>query len=423
MPTLSETLASWRTAHQSGDNHQLMSILTIDGQLYDIKDPALDAIIQTIESRLSNAEDKNVRDSELTKGAQSAKFVTEITQGVQGAVTVTYGDAETTDVKRSATAAVAGQAEELYTAEDQALDPSHVQGTVKTPGIDPQIALSGTTTEAALIELAKAIAIEKLTRETGDSTLSSTLIGSSSDASTANTIAAAKKYADEAVANLAGTDWEQNAKKVQEIIAELENAENANAWATAIDKLAGLGVKTEAVYYQEGDPEVEAGTAHAGEVRTPAVYNTVKDYVDAAIVASQFDVTALDATVRGNLTGEDGVQSGHKVGVKVIEQDGVITSVTVVEDDIASAAALAGLQSAVEDNEEVTAAALVDLDTRVTGIQSAVSAIDLTTKANKAAFGTQSINQWTTQYDSTNETLIWSSAATDVYVPVGNQSL
>lgn len=52
-------------------------------------------------------------------------------------------------------------------------------------------------------------------------------------------------------------------------------------------------------------------------------------------------IADLDATVRGNMDEADAVTADDKVGVKVVEEDGVITGVTVVTNDIASAAALA----------------------------------------------------------------------------------
>ena len=50
-----------------------------------------------------------------------------------------------------------------------------------------------------------------------------------------------------------GSDLQQLAQEVQNIIDELENSENGNVWKTAIDKLAGLGVKTAAEYYTQAE--------------------------------------------------------------------------------------------------------------------------------------------------------------------------
>ena len=90
-----------------------------------------------------------------------------------------------------------------------------------------------------------------------------------------------------------GSDLTQIAQQINDIIAELENSENGNAWKTAIDKLAGLGVKTPAVYYTQAEcdeyntanslKEGDEGYRTTSDVKTPAVYNTVKDYVDAKV--------------------------------------------------------------------------------------------------------------------------------------------
>ena len=47
-------LGNWRNANQSGSGHQgLMSKLTIDGNLYDIKDPAVDQLAIELDQRLN----------------------------------------------------------------------------------------------------------------------------------------------------------------------------------------------------------------------------------------------------------------------------------------------------------------------------------------------------------------------------------
>ena len=82
----------------------------------------------------------------------------------------------------------------------------------------------------------------------------------------------------------------------------------------------------------------------------------VQDAIDAALADAVGD---LDATVKGSLDASDDtkVATGKHVGVKIVEADGILTSVTVVEDDIASASDL-------EDHELVVSAALNDLESR-----------------------------------------------------------
>lgn len=127
----------------------------------------------------------------------------------------------------------------------------------------------------------------------------------------------------------------------------------------------------------------------------------------------------LDATVRGNLNNDDTIATGKKVGVKVVETDGKLTNVTVVENDIASATdltneitarkavdgqdgqtytansettyisdatslnnadvkldtAIADLADVVEENELVTSASLNDLNTRIVDLEN-ITVID-----------------------------------------------
>lgn len=73
-----------------------------------------------------------------------------------------------------------------------------------------------------------------------ETTLNSGIIGTENDATTANTIWGAKNYAKNLVDSLAGEDWSENAKKVKDIIDELEDSEQGNAWSTLVDKLRGL---------------------------------------------------------------------------------------------------------------------------------------------------------------------------------------
>ena len=127
----------------------------------------------------------------------------------------------------------------------------------------------------------------------------------------------------------------------------------------------------------------------------------------------------LDATVKGNLNNDDTIATGKKVGVKVVETDGKLTNITVVENDIASATdltneitarkavdgqdgqtytansettyisdatslnnadvkldtAIADLADVVEENELVTSASLNDLNTRIVDLEN-ITVID-----------------------------------------------
>ena len=88
---------------------------------------------------------------------------------------------------------------------------------------------------------------------------------------------------------------------------------------------------------------------------TPAAFLTVSSNgVKISGIKDEIDrkIAELDATV-----GSTTVETGKHVAVEIVEEDGVLTSVTVTEDNIASAADVAEI-------ERVTSAALNDLETR-----------------------------------------------------------
>lgn len=103
---------------------------------------------------------------------------------------------------------------------------------------------------------------------------------------------------------------------------------------------------------------------------------TIFDNEDIAGIMATIE--KLDATVRGNLTEGDVVETGKHVGVKVVEVDGKLTEVKVVESDIASAAelgtkndastvdtAFGRIQKEVEERGAAITKAIADLDSSV----------------------------------------------------------
>lgn len=336
MANLSEQLTAWRTAQQTG---YITSQLTIDGALYNLKDPAVAYVAQELDTRLSTLEGATV-----------------------AAGDVTFNNA-------------------------------------------------GTGLQAAYVQAA----IEEVLA------YADALKGTSSDLSSAYTIAAAKKYAEELVDNLAGEDWSENAKKVQEIIEELSGEENA--WDTLVDKLAGLTI------VPQGQSESRSAT--------------VKEYVDAEVAKVQAQATGgiseLDTVIYG---GSGGVNNGTAanyntdatsyVAVKLTEEDGKITYLDVKVNDIASATSLAGLDSAAIKSingvsrpaNDTTGAISLDAtqidmsSTDTTKISAAIAA-----KANKDAITTATVNNWSAAYQSQNERLEWTNTQTTVYVPVNGKDL
>ena len=245
------------------------------------------------------------------------------------------------------------------------------------------------------------------------------LKGTSSDESSANTIAAAKKYAEEKVQELAGKDWTAQAQKVTDIIKELEGTDAGN-WATLADKLDGMPVE---------DASAEGGRREA---------TSVAEYVQAEIAkvnaANSQGIADLDANVYGadgkasdavNAENSYANDNSSKVVVKVTEEDGKITAVNVKTNDVASAKALTTLDNAAVKsvNSKTPTAGAVTLyasdvnlsDSDNTTIAAKLTSLD-STKANKAAIASGSVNNWSVPTYA-SETLTWTNVATNVYVP------
>lgn len=420
MATLNESLATWRSSNQSSN---LTSKLNINGTLYNIKDPGLEALAEIIEERLTDAE--QIRETELTKTA-TEKFATSVTQGTDGQISVTYSNLRDTALSDTETS---GQ---FVTSVSQ--DVNGVVTTTKGAVAAENVTFSETNWAATN---SKAAILEALSKA----------IGSASDNSSADTINAAKKYAKELVDTLAGEDIESAAKTwetIKTIVTELnDNTAEGGIGNTILDKLVTLTNGLDYTYtpvssgtsliagetyytYDENANAYTAIEATGAEDTDNITYytrsdKTVKEYVDQAVAAvdasSQITtaINALDATV-----GSTTVDTGKHVAVQVVEADGVLTGITITEDDIASASDLEELETTVENNAYTTSAALNDLNSRTTTLETSVNAIDLTIKANKAAFTITTVNNWTATYDSNSETVTWTNTETSVYIPSGN---
>lgn len=94
-------------------------------------------------------------------------------------------------------------------------------------------------------------------------------------------------------------------------------------------------------------------------------------------------IQELDATVRGNLTADDVIAINKHVGVKVVEEDGKLTDVTVVESDIASAALL-GTTADTKDANTAFGYIKKEAEDRAVAITGAIEALDKTVSATEA---------------------------------------
>ena len=406
MATLREDVGTYRNSNQN--NAGLLSKLQIGSSLYDIKDPAVEALADAIETRLSAVEGKTW--TAVNKGAETKKFATVVEQGTNGAITVTYSNLRDTALSDSATTgqfitSVSQDVNGVVTTTKGGVDAANV---AFTPGTD--FDSTSTNVQAAIEDaLAQAMALK----------------GASTDQSSAETIAAAKKYADEKVQELAGEDWTSAAQTVKDIIKELEGTDAGN-WVTLADKLDGMPV---------ADANAQGGTREA---------TSVAEYVQAEIAkvnaANTQGIADLDATVYGadgaaGATGAtaDTNYSGditHKVAIKVTEVDGKITAVDVKTNDVASASDLTTLDNAAVKsvNGATPTSGAVTLYagdvTLASGDNTTVAAkltsLD-TNKANKNAISTGSVTEWAApQYTAGTETLAWSSSSVSVFIPNSN---
>lgn len=162
-----------------------------------------------------------------------------------------------------------------------------------------------------------------------------------------------KLYADRATAK---TKLEEQLAKLQDGEICLASYGDNNNWGTA---KTILGV----VRFKDG-------------VRSYTIFDN-EDI--AGIVAT---IEKLDATVRDNLTTNDVIQTGH-VGVKVVEEDGKLTEVKVVESDIASAALL-GTTADAAGTDTAFGRIKAEAAARATAITDAIADLDSSVAATAA---------------------------------------
>ena len=101
---------------------------------------------------------------------------------------------------------------------------------------------------------------------------------------------------------------------------------------------------------------------------TGAIATAKTEAIDAASQNTAAAIAALDATV-----GSQTVADGKHIAVEVVETDGKLTGLTIVESDIASAQDLDDLVKVVNDNEHVTAGAMNDLNDRLVAAEGSVA--------------------------------------------------
>lgn len=272
----------------------------------------------------------------VTKPSNAGQFATSVTQDTDGSIEVSYADVKSTDVKRDTN----------------------------------QNDIEGATVEDALVTLkgkaaaaqAKADANERaigVINGTGDGSISkavsdakSELIGTGAnvwggdEAKTLTHLRELIKANAGQIEALTGLD-EQKATQITNIINELrqvsDNEEGSFA-NTLLDKLLVL----------YGNPKDGKYTVNGVTDKTALqdIINAIENEISAGDTAVTNTITTeinkLDATQRGQLTEADALETGKHIGVKVVEENGKLTEVKVVEDNIASASDLTALSTKVD---------------------------------------------------------------------------
>ena len=295
---------------------------------------ALAAAVDTLNAKVWTA---------VNKPGKAAKFATSVTQGTDGSIKVTYNDAMSTDVKRDTTQqnSIAGATVEA------ALE------TLKGQAAAAQAKANANETAIGVINGTDAGSISKAVSDA-----KSELIGTgegvwAEDELQTKTLTKLReliKANTEQIKGLTGVDSE-TLNKLTAIVNELKNADGT---ATGIDLANTLLDKFLALYGHPEDGKFTAnGSKHttlqeiiyAIEKRITTVNTTLSNSLTSTI-------QGLDATVEDHLTVNDEVEDNNHVGVKVIEENGKLTGVTVVEKDIASAASLNTLTATVTELSE-----------------------------------------------------------------------
>lgn len=152
----------------------------------------------------------------------------------------------------------------------------------------------------------------------------------------------------------------------------------------------------------------DAAKTILGVVRVKTVDNVVKrSYTIFDNEANSAEILAkiqeLDATVRGNLNENDVVETNKHVGVKVVEADGKLTSVTVVENDIASAAEL-GTKNDASTVDTAFGRIAKEVADRKQAITDTIAALDGTVAATAESNNQYSVLTGVTQEDGVLKT-------------------
>lgn len=275
----------------------------------------------------------------VNKSETDPKFATSVKQEADGSIKVTYNDAMSTDVKRTQDqkAIIGGDTVEdalqtlkgnLDTTNQKVTNNKSAIDTIKGPeDQEGSIANAVKKTKDGLIGLKPGVWAEN---EEKTLTKLRDLI---------------KANANE-IQSLTGLDAEKRTQ-ITNIINELKqvtDSEEGDFANTLLDKLLTLYGSPE-----NGKYNVNGGKHTTLQEIITAIENEISAGDNTVTGKITTEINKLDATQRGQLTEADKVVDGKHVGVKVVEENGKLTKVTVVEDNIASASDLTALTATVKE--------------------------------------------------------------------------
>ena len=275
--------------------------------------------------------------TEVTKPGNAGQFATSVTQDTDGSITVSYADVKSTDVKRD-------------TQQQNSIAGATVEAALETLKGQAAAAQAKADTNETAIGVIKGTGDGSISKAVSDAKLE--LMGSGSgvwDGNEAKTLTHLRELIKtnagqiEALTELDSEKGTQITNIIKELT-QITDSEEGSFANTLLDKLLTLyGTPTDGKYDVNGGKQTTLqGIINAIETRITNLNTSLSNSLTSTI-------QGLDATKRGQLTEADKVETGKHVGVKVVETDGKLTEVKVVEDNIASASDLTALTTRVDE--------------------------------------------------------------------------